>query len=87
MWQEKRGLTKDRELKVRNNQDKIQKAEINWKNHTKTTKCGQGSRERHNTKKVSARDQDKGGKETMQVIKTKAKYQPGIKARHNVRSG
>ena len=47
MGQEKRGLTKDRELKVRNKQDKIQKAEINWKNHTKTTKYGQGARERY----------------------------------------
>ena len=48
MGHEKRGLTKDRELKVRNKQDKIQKAaKINWKNHTKTTKYGQGARERH----------------------------------------
>ena len=45
MGHEKRGLTKDRELKVRNKQDKIQKAaKINWKNHTK---YGQGARERH----------------------------------------
>ena len=68
MGKEKRSLTKDRELKVRNKQDKIQKAEINWKNHTKTTKYGEGGKGkiqrkvRHNTKKLNARDQDEGGK-------------------------